>query len=466
MMITLPRVAILFACLTASAQTSDPLKPLIDPAVVQHADGVFRPGTTPGTEEALLPILYPSSHAANVIPLRDGGLAAVWFSGTWEGQSGVGIVFSRLDNGSKQWSKTVLIDRHEGESYQNPIIFQAPDGVLDVWHTTQPAGGGENEAKVLHTFSHDSGRTWSQPQQDFTKPGAFTRHPIVVMPSGSWLLPLTYVTSKGIGAGAETNFSATEISADHGRTWTECILKGSEARVQPTVVRASVARVAIPAITEYATLGTDGSVTYREAPTTPNPTASPSPSTATTAPSPAPPAAAKRSPATPASDTDTGYVAFFRDRGARWIYRSESPDGCTWTPPTETVLPNNNASVQATRLRNGHIVIVFDNSQVTKTADGKSTGGLRKPLSIALSTDDGKTWPAVRDIEQGREGYGAAEGKPKEPGREEYSYPTVTQQQDGRILVAYTYRRQTIKAVRFDESWIRQGRSIGLHRHP
>ena len=45
------------------------------------------------------------------------------------------------------------------------------------------------------------------------------------------------------------------------------------------------------------------------------------------------------------SDTLT---VFFRDRKAEHVYRATSSDeGVTWTSPTATVLPNNNAGIEA-----------------------------------------------------------------------------------------------------------------------
>jgi hypothetical protein len=95
--------------------------------------------------------------------------------------------------------------------------------------------------------------------------------------------------------------------------------------------------------------------------------------------------------------------------------------------------------------------MAFNNSSKSSTG-----GGSRRPLSVALSLDGGSTWPYVRDIEEGRPGYGLAEQTPKEPGREEYSYPSILQTHDGEILVAFTYRRQTIKVVSITENWIKQ----------
>lgn len=154
-------------------------------------------------------------------------------------------------------------------------------------------------------------------------------------------------------------------------------------------------------------------------------------------------------------------LAFLRSRASDFIYSSSSTDGCVWSPAKPTVLPNNNASVQAFRLRDGHLVIALDNSSIDRA---KGTLGLRKPLSVALSEDEGKTWAYVRDLEVGRAGYGLAEQTPKQPGREEYSYPSIMQTRDGKIMVAFTYRRQTIKVVSFREDWIKRGGTVGVYK--
>lgn len=372
--------------------------PLVDPRIAAEADGLERaaPGDA-ALRYAFLPIGLPSSHASNLLQLRNGDLLCVWFAGTWEGESGVSIVLSRLDRGWKQWTKPQVIDSHVDESYQNPMLFEAPDGTLHLYHTTQPASGGENQARVLEVLSQDGGHTWSQPRQMLDRAGAFIRHPIVILPDGAWLLPLTVMTSQGIGKGADTNYSVMDISHDQGKSWAECRIAGSEALVQPTVVQLAPHRL----------------------------------------------------------------LAYFRDRRAQSMYRSTSSDGCNWTTPEKFALPNNNASTQLTRLRNGHLALVFDNTSKTF---GTPESQARKPLSIAISTDEGKTWSAVRDLETGRPGYGAAEGKPHIPGREEYSYPSVIQTADGRIHVSFTFRRQTIKEMNFPESWIVKGTTQGQYR--
>jgi predicted neuraminidase len=362
------------------------------------ADGRLRPSTLPGIEEAYLTPVFPSSHAANLLTLRNGDLLCVWFSGTWEGESDVAIMMARLPKGSRQWSRPRVVDHRSGESFQNPVVFEAPDGVLWIVHTTQGAGQGQANANVLVTKSTDGGKIWTAPAVLFDTPGSFVRQPILVLPDGNWMLPMYVTPSRGITQGAESNYSVVKISADRGTHWKDCAVPKSNGYVQPDVVPIPGGR----------------------------------------------------------------YLAFFRSRFADFIYQSTSQDGCTWTAPQKTQLPNNNSSIQVAKLANGHLVMAFNNVG-SVVAAGKPQAGPRKPLTVALSEDGGATWKWVRDLEVGLPPAAAAEGRPnrKEPGREEYSYPSIAQTGDGSIYVAYTFRRFTIKTVRFNEAWIRNGTTAG-----
>jgi predicted neuraminidase len=403
-------LVVLLVTLPSMAQSPD-LSPsrLVDPAVQKLSDGMERPNAKLKAREAYLPILYPSSHAANLLELKNGDLLCVWFSGTWEGESGVGIVVSRRPAGKRNWEATRLIDNEPGVSYQNPVLFQAHDGTVHLFHTTQGAKAGEANAHVLHVTSKDSGKSWSKPELLFAKPGAFTRHPLLILKDGTkngtkdgakeetWMLPLTYVTSHGIGKGSETNYSVAEISRDGGKNWKECAMPETFGKVQPTVVPLANGQLR----------------------------------------------------------------AFFRSRASDFIYTATSgADGCSWGPAEATVLPNNNASVQAFRLASGHIAMIFDNSSQSP----RGNRGQRKPVSVALSEDEGKTWRYVRDVETGRDEMGLAERNAKLPGREEYSYPTILQTRSGEIVTAYTYRRQTIKVVSITEDWIKAGSTVGEYK--
>src|SRR5947209_5802237 len=84
-------------------------------AIGAPVDGRLRASAIPGLKEAYLVPIFTSAHAANLLELKNGDLLCAWFSGTWEGNSDVTIVVSRLPAGSNQWTKPTVVDHHEGE---------------------------------------------------------------------------------------------------------------------------------------------------------------------------------------------------------------------------------------------------------------------------------------------------------------------------------------------------------------
>ncbi|MGH9351615.1 MAG: sialidase family protein [Terriglobia bacterium] len=360
--------------------------------VYQVADGIVRPSPLKGAKQAYLPIIMPSNHASNLLALPNGSLLCFWFAGTWEGNSGVSIVMSRLDHGSDRWTLPVVLSHHPGWSDQNPVPFWAPDGRLWLFHTSQKAGMGETTAVVYELTSKDQGNHWTQPKLLFAAPGSFIRQHLVIF-HHEWLFPAYYSASKGT-VNEQYDHSIVKVSKDDGKTWIECGVPGSGGLIQMDIVQL------LP----------------------PN------------------------------------LIAFFRSKYADWIYKSSSTDGCHWTTPVSTQLPNNDSSIQAARLKDGHLVIAFNNAQAATTR-GLPRSAPRKILSVALSIDDGKTWPWVRDVRAGDE------PPPFRPGeRSEYSYPSIIQAPDGMIQMTYTFRRETIKYMSFPEQWIKQGTTEGVFK--
>jgi hypothetical protein len=86
-------------------ETPPSTKTLIEPWVVKAADGIERPNPKQHFNESYLPILYPSSHAANLLELKNGDVLCVWFSGSWECSSEVGIVMSRRAKDERDWDR-------------------------------------------------------------------------------------------------------------------------------------------------------------------------------------------------------------------------------------------------------------------------------------------------------------------------------------------------------------------------
>jgi predicted neuraminidase len=369
--------------------------------------------------EAALPALCVQNHSSNLMPLKNSDILCVWFSGTQEGVADISIYLSRLKAGEAAWSVPVKVSGDPTKSEQNPVLFPAPDGKLWLMWTAQKTGN-QDTAEVRYRISEDEGYTWGPIRVLFDAPGTFIRQPVVILDNGDWLMPVFYCkTSPGRKWVGDDDYSAVKISADQGKTWSEYAVPNSTGCVHMNVEKRS-----------------DGSL-----------------------------------------------FAMFRSRWADWIYVSQSRDnGRTWSEPVPTTLPNNNSSIQFTKLKNGHLALAFNNRNADTDTERRASlyddikddeaeqtladagqshpgkritfwGTPRAPLTIAVSEDEGQTWPYMRDLETG-DGY-CLTNNSKEGLNREFSYPSIKQTSDGMIHITYTYFRQFIKYVCITEDWVR-----------
>lgn len=360
-------------------------------------------------QDAFLPTPYAQNHAANLHELHDGTLLCTWFAGTQEGMADIFVLLSRLEPGEMQWSEPQQLSDDTARSEQNPILFQAPDGPLWLIWTAQVSGNQET-AIVRRRLSKDGGRTWGPVDTLFEQAGTFVRHPPAVLDNGDWVLPVWYcITQPGEKWIGSHDISAVMISSDAGATWARHDVPDSTGCVHMNVQQLE-----------------DGSL-----------------------------------------------LGLFRSRWADHIYASRSSDrGRTWSAPEPTELPNNNSSIQYVKLASGALALVYNpvnaegiserraslydeiedegDDRITPGANamGKSAvwGIPRAPMSLALSTDDGHTWPVRVDLELG-DGFCMTNNSQQKLNRE-FSYPTILQARDGSLHVAFTYFRQKIKHVR------------------
>ena len=112
-----------------------------------------------GSYEAYMIPPNKANHASFLELLPTGDLLIAWFSGTKEGQNDVSIYTARLPLGTDQWSNASLVSRRDGYSNQNPVLFYDPTTkILNLWHSQQPAGEGETDAKVCLLYTSPSPR--------------------------------------------------------------------------------------------------------------------------------------------------------------------------------------------------------------------------------------------------------------------------------------------------------------------
>ncbi len=113
---------------------------------------------------------------------------------------------------------------------------------------------------------------------------------------------------------------------------------------------------------------------------------------------------------------------------------TESMDfGRNWSKVQKGNTYNCNAGLAMVTMENGNIAMAFNNSPET-----------RNPLSIAISEDNGNTWPYMRDLIN-EEGF-------------RFSYPEIIQASDGTLYCTYTNKKGiNIRCAHFDEEWVKKG---------
>ena len=111
------------------------------------------------------------------------------------------------------------------------------------------------------------------------------------------------------------------------------------------------------------------------------------------------------------------------------LWRTESNDnGRTWSEPYPTELLNPGGPTELLKLANGHLVLAYNDHELWLT-----------PLTLALSTDGGKSWPFKRNLETGKW---------------DIRDPSLAQTNDGHIHVVYVSRNIYLKHLEVTESWI------------
>jgi len=324
---------------------------------------------------------FPTCHAANLALLSDGQLLVVYFSGAREGSADSAILLQRYQKDGS-WSKPEIIQYEPGRSAGNAVLMPLHDGKMALFYTLSYSHRQVSWADALihYRFSRDQGVTWGEQHTLTEEFGFICRQPGTVLANGEWLLPV--YDNRGGGKPAYPGMGGNEgsvmVTADQGLHWS---------RYGRMVADAGLAQ---PCVVEL----------------------------------------------------EPGHLrAWLRTRNywngyhADWacLYRCDSHDnGRNWEQPARTGIPNNNSSFQVRRLAGQQLVMVYNHQP----------GNLRSPLNIAVSYDDGETWPVQRELE------------PFDSSGNEFSYPAVAQAADGKIHIAYTYLRTHIKHVVCDLEWV------------
>jgi predicted neuraminidase len=311
-------------------------------------------------------------HPATITELDDGGLLIAWYGGEGEYAGDSRVFGTRRASGKRHWSRPEVLASSPAYAMGNPVLWQAPDRTLWLFFVVRP-GATWSTSRIAAKTSTDRGRSWSDSFQITWEPGTMIRSRPISLRDGAYLLPIYRET------GADTERTAPDTCSvflryePATRQWTQS---------NPVFSRLGNLQAGVAELSDGRLL-----------------------------------ALCRRG-----GDYEPGDDGF--------VVRTESVDGGrTWTPGTETSFPNPNAAVDLLRLRNGHLLFLWNDSANDRT-----------PLRAAISTDDGQSWSRQRNLAEG-------------PG--DFAYPTAIQTRDGRIHVTYTSdERAVIRHAVFAESWI------------
>jgi predicted neuraminidase len=325
-----------------------------------------------------LPGTPRNSHASTVVELKDGDVMAAWFGGSKEGAPDVAIYGARLHDG--KWSAPAELARAAGVPCWNPVLFHTLDGRLWLYYKY---GANPSVWAGARKWSVDEGRTWSN--EEHLPPGILgpIKDKPLVLPSG--------VIVSGSSREGSRWTAWIERSEDNGATWTKFgpITVPDSADVPNEAEIAAIRKELAPTGGLYPPrLKTIGII---------------QPSVVWL------------------GGHHLRFYARSKTRSALIAVADSTDDGKTWTQAHFIGLPNPNSGIDAVRLKDGRVVLIFNNSFDQRT-----------PLCLAVSAD-GEHFRIFKTLEDG-------------PG--EYSYPAIVQASNGDLLVTYTWRRQTIKYVR------------------
>lgn len=130
--------------------------------------------------------------------------------------------------------------------------------------------------------------------------------------------------------------------------------------------------------------------------------------------------------------TDKHVVSLMRDRNKpnrRVLWQESHNAGKTWTPLTKTDIYNPNAAVAAIKTGDNQILLAANYQEEH-----------RHTLTL-FSCDSQLNCTQIKELERGNLANA-------------YSYPDITQDSSGAYHLVYTWNREKIKHVRFNQAWI------------
>lgn len=304
----------------------------------------------------------PNGYASTLAESKGGNLLCAFAAGSGEKDADKAIWLARCARSDRgEWSRFERVAKISELPHWDPVLFRDPRHAIYLFFRV---GADRSSWQTYWMQSEDGGRTWSDAVElvpgDRGGRGPVKNKPII-LDDGAWLAPAS--TERGDREqGAWKAF--VDRSEDVGKTW-----------------QRSEDFVADPATI---------------------------------------PGAGVLQPTLWQSSPNEVH-ALVRTSGG-FIGRSDSHDGGrTWSPVVPSTVTNNNSPIDALRIEDGRILLVYN--------PARKDGGPRTPLALAVSTDNGATWTDLAYFEAS-------------PG--DFSFPSIIRTHNG-FAVSYTCDNKRIR---------------------
>lgn len=386
--------------------------------------------------ELIFPLEHWHNHSSMIVQAPNGDLIVCWFHGSGERTADdVKIEGARLKKRGKKWSERFTMADTPGYPDTNCTMFIDPQGRLWLLYPTILANKWESALMKYHISS------------DYLRPG----------PPKWQISEVLHVTpdqqfEKDVLAYLEKVQSDTQldIPAEYRQRLPEYVQRlrhaatdkltrrlGWMTRAHPLIIDNS--RLIVPLYSDgfsfsLMAITDDWGKTWH-----------------TSAPLPGPgniqPSIVQR--------RDGSLYTLMRDNGPppKRLHQSDSRDrGETWSPVSDSDLPNPGSGAEIISLRNGNWVLISNDLEKG-----------RHSLAVQISDDEGRTWKWKRHLERD------SDANP----RGEYHYPSIIEAKDGSLHATYSYHlteataggtsRKSIKHAHFNEEWVKTGDPIALN---
>jgi predicted neuraminidase len=386
--------------------------------------------------ELIFPLETWHNHASCIVELPDGDLLVCWFHGSGERTADdVKIEGARLRRGSHKWGQRFVMADTPAFPDGNPCMFVDPKKRLWLLHTTILANTWESallKVRISHDYSGDKTPRWEYSDVLLVKPGAEFEAEV------GRCLPSLEAQVSSLNLSERQRKEADSFLAAMRTRATDKLYRrlGWMTRAHPFIFNGN--RLIVPLYHDgfsfsLMTISDDWGQTWQ--------TSTPLVGAGNIQPS-------------LVQRRDGSLYTLMRDNGPppHRLQQSDSFDGGkTWSPVTDTDLPNPGSGAEIISLRNGHWVLISND-----TEQG------RYRLAVQISDDEGRSWKWKRYLER------------DEPGPEagSYHYPSIIQAEDGTLHASYSYhlsRRnlpkdvdgdpaaKSIKHAHFNEGWVLEG---------